>query len=176
MDKKKPVWREIVILTLIIVILGGCFYYFSHNYLVIFPIKGESMERTLHDDDKVILYKTQKVKYDDIIVFYHPKEERYLVKRVIGLVGDHIEIKYSEQDSLYHVYRNGKILSEDYINEPMDRNYKELSFTVPEGNVFILGDNRLNSLDSHLGLLAEVSNIQGVAWVRYSSWKDIKLL
>ena len=54
--------------------------------------------------------------------------------------------------------------------------YTELTVVVPEGKVFFLGDNRLISLDSHLGLMADVSQIQGVAFVKYRSWKDIKFI
>jgi len=173
---KKKSFRGLIIFFIVLLLVMGGAYYFSHNYLVVFPIKGESMEETLHDGDNVLLFKTTKVNYDDVIIFYRPDEERYLVKRVIGLEGDKIEIKYSYDDSLYHVYRNGEVLSEEYIKEPMDRNYTELSVTVPQGKVFFLGDNRLKSLDSHLGLFADVDQIQGVAFLKYTGWKDIKIV
>lgn len=171
----KKTFRGVIVFVLILVLLMAGAYYFSHNYLVIYPINGDSMEPTVHDGEKVVLFRTQKVKYNDIIVFFMPENSKYLVKRVIGLGGDKIEIKYSESDSLYHVYRNGVILNEDYICEPMEK-YTELTVVVPEGKVFFLGDNRLISLDSHLGLMADVSQIQGVAFVKYRSWKDIKFI
>lgn len=175
-NKKKSFIGIIVFAIVLIAVMCGT-YYFSHNYLVIYPVKGQSMENTIHDGENVILFKTTKVKYDDIIVFYVPDENRYLIKRVIGLAGDEIEIKYSYDDSLYHVYRNGAILSEEYIYEPMDKVYTEMKVVVPEGKVFFLGDNRLDSYDSHVGnFYADVNQIQGVAFVKYSDWKSVKFL
>ncbi len=171
---KKKIIGIIVFFAVLLLIMGGA-YFFSQNYLVIFPIKGTSMEPTLDNGDNVLLFKTTKVDYDDVIVFYVPEDDRYLVKRVIGLPGDRIELKYSTDDSRYHVYRNGDVLSEEYIKEPMEL-YTELSVTVPEGKVFFLGDNRMNSFDSHMGEFADIDQIQGVAFLAYSSWKDIDFL
>ena len=63
------------------------------------------------------------------------------VKRVIGKGGDKLEFKNG------HVYRNGSELDEPYINEPMEFSM-DGSYTVPEGMVFVMGDNRNESLDS----------------------------
>jgi signal peptidase I len=68
-------------------------------------------------------------------------EEKDLIKRVIGVAGDVIEVK----DGV--VYRNGKVLQEDYIyggQTPGDM----APFTVDEGYIFVMGDNRPNSMDS----------------------------
>lgn len=168
--KTKKTLRNILILLLICLVVMGAAFWFSRTYLIVYPIDGTSMEPTVHDDDFVLLFRTHKVKYDDIIVFYSDTMGKYLVKRVIGLEGDRIDIAYSEEDGLFHVYRNGERLGEDYINEPMvaDSTYHELSVTVPAGKVFFLGDNRLNSSDSHYGnFYADVDLIEGVAFLRY---------
>jgi signal peptidase I len=130
------------------------------------------MEPTLSSGDNVLLFKTTKLKYDDVIVFYVPNESRYLVKRVIGLAGDNVSIKYDYEDKCYHVYRNGEMVHEDHISEPMKGSYETMEMTVPEGKIFYLGDNRNKSDDSHLnGKLGEISEVQGVAFIKYKGYR-----
>lgn len=174
--EKKFSWISLIVFVAVLVVVMGGTYYFSHNYLIIFPVEGESMQNTIQDNDKVVLFKTTNVDYDDIIVFYLSEEDRFLIKRVIGLPGDEIEIRYSYGDSHYHVYRNGTVLREDYIKEPIERNYSDMKVVVPEGKIFFLGDNRNNSHDSHVGLLAEIKYVQGVAVAKYTDWTDFKFL
>jgi signal peptidase I len=150
----------------------GASFYVSRNLLVVYPVEGSSMEPTLHSKDNVLLFRSSKLKYDNIIVFYVPSENRYLVKRVIGLAGDEISIKYDYDKDCYHVYRNGEMVQEDYIDEPMKGSYETMALTVPDGKIFYLGDNRNNSDDSHLnGKLAEVAEVEGVAFIKYKGYK-----
>ncbi len=168
--------RDLIIIFVVCAFVMGAAFYVSRNYLIVYPIDGESMENTIYDKEYVLLFKTQKVKYENIIVFFSEEENCYLVKRVIGLPGDKMEIKYSPEDTAYVVYRNGEKLAEDYIKEPMSNHYYEMSVTVPEGKLFFLGDNRNNSYDSHLGLLADISQIEGIAFLKYTNWKDVHFL
>lgn len=168
--------RDLIIIFVICALIMGTAFYISRNYLIVYPIDGKSMENTIYDKEYVLLFKTHKVKYEDIIVFYSEEESCYLVKRVIGLPGDRIEIKFSSELSAYVVYRNGEMLTEDYIKEPMTKHYYEMNITVPEGKIFFLGDNRNNSYDSHYGLLADISQIEGVAFLKYTNWKDVHFL
>lgn len=163
--------RNTIILLLICLMVMAASFYISRNLLVVFPIEGTSMVPTLYTDENVLLFKTTNLKYEDIIVFYVPNEDRYLVKRVIGLEGDEIEIKYDYDLECYHVYRNGAVINEDYINEEMNGSYESMTLTVPEGKIFYLGDNRNDSLDSHVyGRLADLDQVQGVAFLKYEGF------
>lgn len=165
---KNKNFRSTIILLFICLLVMGASFYVSRNLLVVFPIEGNSMEPTLQNGDNVLLFKSAKPRYDDIIIFYVPNEDRYLVKRVIGLPNDVIEIKYDYDNKCYHIYRNGEKLNENYIKEPMSGSYETMSLTVPEGKIFFLGDNRNNSYDSHIsGKLADIAEIQGIAFVKY---------
>ena len=86
-------------------------------------------------------YRLGNPRQGDIIVFHYPvNPEEEFIKRVIGLPGDQIEVKNGS------VYVNGQILEENYLRART--NYLG-TWTVPEGNLFVLGDNRNNSSDSH---------------------------
>lgn len=166
----------VVLLVVFFLLCMGASFYVSRYVLVVIPIEGDSMEPTVHDGDKVLVYRTQKLRYDDIIVFYCPEMSKQLIKRVIGVAGDTVEIKYSYDDGCYHVYRNGEMLSEDNINAPMTSYYSEMSIVVPEGKFFFLGDNRNISADSHdTALLGTVTEVKGRVLMRFKNL-DIKFL
>lgn len=91
------------------------------------------------------------------------QEERFWIKRVIGVAGDTIEFKDNE------FYLNGEKIQESYINTAIDPEYDNVfhnsyvnsSLTVPEGYVFVMGDNRGASKDSRLMGVVPVSSIIG---------------
>lgn len=119
------------------VLLGILMYFFSFG---IAPT--ESMYPTIHADDMMIFKNTQEFERGDIIFFHYPlDEEQMFLKRVIGVEGDEIEVK----EGL--VYVNGKALDEPYIAEPPA--YQEEKMVVPQGEYYVLGDNRNNSHDSY---------------------------
>ncbi|MFC0211100.1 signal peptidase I [Paenibacillus chartarius] len=106
-----------------------------------------SMLPTIQIGDRLLVEKMVQwtdFEHGDIVVFWPPIEgnaERY-VKRLIGLPGDTIEVKDGA------LYRNGDKVDEPYVTERMAYNFGPV--TVPEDHYLFLGDNRNNSLDSHL--------------------------
>jgi signal peptidase I len=108
-------------------------------------VDGSSMEPTLHSGEFVIVnklsYKFSEPMIGDVIVFHFPRDpEQEYIKRVIGLPGERVEIRDGD------VYVNDRPLEEDYI--AADPAYDIIS-EVPEDSLFVLGDNRNNSSDSH---------------------------
>jgi len=127
-----------------------------------------SMEPTLSDGDNIIVEKLShrfgKLKRGDIIVFKSPQDKRELVKRLVAVEGDTVEIKDGK------VYVNGEMF---LIGDPEDEPYtppaldpEQNKITIPEGYIYVLGDNRPYSLDStELGPI-EKSRITGKAIFR----------
>jgi signal peptidase I len=108
-------------------------------------VDGASMEPTLQSGEFVIVNKLAYIIGEpgvgDVIVFHFPRDpEQEYIKRVIGLPGDRIVIKGGK------VYVNDELLSEDYIAAPP---VYEATVDVPVDSLFVLGDNRNNSSDSH---------------------------
>ncbi|NME81816.1 signal peptidase I [Clostridium sp. SM-530-WT-3G] len=105
-------------------------------------IPSESMVPTLNVNDRIIVtrvFNTDNIKRGDVIVFYSKELNERLIKRLIGVPGDNIEIT----DGVVKV--NGKELEEDYVKENKIYNG---TFQVPSGKFFFLGDNRPVSYDS----------------------------
>ncbi len=149
-------------------------------------IPSESMVPTLQINDKLIIekvsYWTQSPKAGDIVVFSPPAmlqkmsgygKDQALIKRVIGVPGDRMAIRDGK------VNINGVDRSESYIQEPphytcpgpttpfcQSVNPSE-SFEIPEGQYFVMGDNRNKSNDSHVWGFLPKQEIIGRAWVRF---------
>ncbi|MEJ2706321.1 MAG: signal peptidase I [Anaerolineales bacterium] len=108
-------------------------------------VDGFSMEPTLHSGEFVIVnklaYRLGQPEIGDVIVFHYPRDpEQEYIKRVIGLPGDDVRVQNGQ------VYVNGVPIQEPYIASPP--NYQD-EWKVPNNSLFVLGDNRNNSSDSH---------------------------
>jgi signal peptidase I len=141
-----------------------------------FRVEGPSMQPTLSSGEflwvnKVVYFEWngQYVlggpKRGDIAVLRSPdtSEDIDLIKRVIGLPGDHVRVQRGE------VFINGLPLAEPYIRFQASYNYPldGQEVAVPAGQYFVLGDNRANSRDSHLGWFVPAENLVGRAWLSY---------
>ena len=106
----------------------------------------------------------------DVIVFDPPVSSQYpYIKRVIGLPGETVEVRDGK------VFIDGIALIEEYIKEPP--NYTMAPKVIPQGEYFVLGDNRNNANDSHAGWTVPRENIIGEAWFVYwqpDKWGPIK--
>lgn len=134
-------------------------------------VDGSSMYPTFVNHDYLVLesnFLYRNVGRGDIVVLDPPEEAGFagpLVKRVIATGGDVVDIDFD----LGIVYVNGEAIEEDYIFEPTYRSYREIGMgleypvTVPEGSVFVMGDNRNHSNDSRYAPLGcvEQSRILG---------------
>jgi signal peptidase I len=126
-------------------------------------VDGFSMEPTLHNGEFVIVnklaYKLGAPDIGDVIVFHYPRDpNQEYIKRVIGLSGDLVKITEGK------VYVNDQLINEPYIASP-PRYQSEWS--VPENSLFVLGDNRNNSSDSHNWGPVPMENVVGKALFVY---------
>ena len=108
-------------------------------------VDGFSMLPTLQSHQYVLVnrlaYRLGSPQTGDVIVFHYPRDpEQEYIKRVIGLPGDRVQIANGE------VMVNGMLIDEPYI---ADAPLYQTEWTVPENSLFVLGDNRNNSSDSH---------------------------
>lgn len=126
-------------------------------HFIRFPkVTGNSMLPTYNNGDRLIVFYTTDVEVNDIAVVWCDKLNEYVVKRIIGVAGDHIEIKDK------HLYRNGIQLYESYVdNQEWFDEMDYVNIVVPEGEIFILGDNRLDSADSRMFGTLSTSNVFG---------------
>jgi signal peptidase I, bacterial type len=133
-------------------------------------IPSESMVPTLNVGDKLAvtkIYDTSKIQRGDVIVFYSEELNQILIKRAIGLPGDHIEI----QDGIVNV--NGEDIKEDYVKNNEIIN-KKLTYDVPLNKFFFLGDNRARSNDARkwINPYIDASDIQGKARLKFYPFED----
>jgi signal peptidase I len=171
--KSNPILKEILdwILHIAIAILAGIFIvtFIAQRTIV----DGSSMLPTLHDGDQLIVEKItprlSKLKRGDVVTLYIPEllEEgkEYVVKRIIALEGDTVEIMDGK------VFVNGEQLEEEYINgnNTYAVNSEYSHVVVPEGHVYVLGDNRLPnaSYDSRSFGPIDLDKITGKMLIRY---------
>lgn len=136
-------------------------------------VEGTSMEPTLHTGQRLVIekvsYHLHPPAYGDIVVLkLEGREHTPLIKRVIATSGDVVAIRNG------HVYLNGQMVQESYLDQIT---VGELSsMVVPDGYLFVLGDNRGASNDSrHFGMVP-VDNVVGRAIASYWPPSDASLL
>jgi signal peptidase I len=161
----KEIWQTVLLSLLIFTAI---------NFATVrIRVQSISMQPTLFERDFVLVnklaYKLGDLNRRDVVVFQPPieAEKEPYIKRVIGLPGDTVRVTNGV------VYINDLPLQESYEAAPPSYNGE---WKVPQGRVFVLGDNRNNSSDSHLWGMVPVDNIIGKAVVVYWPFTHWKVL
>jgi signal peptidase I len=156
--------RTLIRETLQVILLALVIFFAIHFMIQNFRIDGTSMEPNVHNGEYVIVNKTaywfgHNPQRGDVVVFQAPDQpQNDRVKRVIGLPGETVEVRSDGT-----VYVNGQQLEEPYL--PSHHSGTSGTWTVPEDEYFVMGDNRSVSYDSREGGPVPRSNIIGKAWL-----------
>ncbi len=132
--------------------------------LPVLRVTGSSMSPTLKNDELVICSKRSNFKSGDMVAFYY--NNKILLKRVIGIEGDIIDIK---EDGT--VYVNGTELDESYVNEKsLGICDIKLPYQVPDNRIFVMGDNRSVSVDSRSTTVGCIADEYVIGRVIFRLW------
>ena len=173
--KSMPIWIQLVLLVVMVVIL--------RNVMGTVLVKGSSMEPNFNHGDFVFVNKLStsvgSPDYGDVVICKLDEGSGYenIIKRVIGLPGDEIEIV--ENEYVYDLYVNGEYIEEDFLGEPMMTcGNIEYPFEVPENSYFVMGDNRNESLDSRRESVGAIhkSDLMGKVVLRLYPFSDFGLI
>ena len=133
-------------------------------WMPVLQITGASMEPTLVDGQFVVALKNDDFVPGDITAFYY--NNKILIKRVIANAGDWVDI-----DMDGNVFINGVLLEEPYLTEKsLGECNIELPYQVPDGRVFVMGDDRAVSLDSRTTAVGCISKEQVLGQVVFRVW------
>ena len=154
-----------------VVFIGSLFIVVYLFILTPNQVKGASMENTFHTGDYIltsrITYKFRRLERGDVIVFKSPKNpDIEYIKRIIGLPGDVINISNTE------VRVNNNLMTEKYIADATNLweggcVKDNVPYAVPEGYIFVMGDNRPRSSDSREFCAVTIDSVVGDVFYRY---------
>ncbi|AEI44364.1 signal peptidase I [Paenibacillus mucilaginosus] len=153
-DKSTPVKNEAWEWIKALLIAAALVFFIRWLVFAPFIVEGPSMQPNFETGERLIvnkfIYRFTDPKHGEVLVFHAPSEKDY-IKRVIALPGETVRVEGDQ------VYVNNQLVDETYLKEALDkakqegRPYNMRNFpeqTVPEGSVFVMGDNRSNSSDS----------------------------
>jgi signal peptidase I len=133
---------------------------------------GPSMQPNLYAGYRVM---TEKISYyfrepmrGDVVLVERPENEGNLIKRVIGLPGETIEVKKGQ------AFIDGQLIDEPWVKIPGGTGYPATQ--IPEGHIFIMGDNRPNSRDSRVIGPVPIESIIGRGWFVYWPMEEFEFL
>lgn len=130
----------------------------------VLQVTGESMAPLLENGQAVLAVRTQDIQRGDVIAFYH--NNRVLIKRVIATGGDWVDM-----DASGNVSVNGEKLNEMYVEEPvLGPNDLTYPYQVSDGCLFVMGDNRTESMDSRTSEIGCVSFDRMIGKVVFRIW------
>jgi signal peptidase I len=163
--KRKAGVAELILTAVVAFVLV---FGFVRPYVVeAYRIPTESMVPTLEVGDRVLankfVYRFTEPKRRDIVVFDSVDEDddQTLIKRVVGLAGDEIQVQGGV------LYVNGEAQEEPYLNDTGQPQVSYGPTMVPEGHIFVMGDNRGNSADSRVFGPLPLENLKGEAFMRF---------
>ncbi len=162
-------WIQAIVVAVVVAMFLRTFIFTLVN------VSGSSMVPTLHNNDKLIVWRLgYNPEIGDVIIF-KPKghEDTPYVKRVIATEGQTVDIKYDEQKGYCEVYVDGQMIEEAYINDKIDMSHMgSMTYpaTVPENCVFAMGDNRNNSRDSRFKDVGMVTNDSIIGHAVFRLW------
>ncbi len=172
-EQPRPPTRRILVEIIQTVVLALVLFFAINFISARIRVDGGSMKPSFHNGDYVIVnrlaYQWGEIQRGDVVVFPYPlsPEEDY-IKRVIGLPGDRVAIYGGG------VYVNGQRIDEPYISSAPANDVAEI--VVPEGYVYVLGDNRNASSDSRSWGPLEIEAILGKAIFRYYPFDSIGII
>ena len=173
-SKMKEIIGLVIYCMIVVAIMFFVIKFVGQRTIVI----GDSMNPTLHENENLITdkitYRFKEPKRFDIILFqYKYNKSKLLIKRIIGMPGETVQIKNGR------VYINDHELNENYGNAIMnDGGVADNAIILGEDEYFVLGDNRNNSQDSRFASVGNVhrSDIIGRAWLRIWPLDKVDLL
>lgn len=172
-EQEQPInWKRFLLDILETLVLAVVLFFGINAVSARVRVDGFSMRPTLQDGEYILInklaYKLGEPMRGDIVVFVFPMNpEEDLIKRIIGLPGDTISV----QGGVLSI--NGVAIDEPYINAPPAYSG---TWQVAEGELYVLGDNRNDSRDSHQWGLLPVENVIGRAVLIYWPPKEWKVI
>ncbi len=174
-EKSKPVQSLVEIVSIVASSMIAIMLLFTFVFRVV-GVSGPSMQNTLHNGDWLLVsaFLTEPERGDIVIVTQPNSFDEPIVKRVIAVGGDTLDIDFSTAT----VYVNGEAIDEPYLGSPTtnDEYGWQYPLTIPEGEVFVMGDNRQHSTDSRSQAIGMIDNdyILGKVMVRIAPINTFK--
>ena len=159
--------RKVITSTVsVLVVVAAVAVLVSTLFMPVIQVSGDSMEPTLNNGDIILLVKTKHYSHGQLCCIAW--QNKLLLKRVIGLPGDKIDI-----DADGNVSVNGSQLNEPYvINKSLGECDISFPYEVPDGKLFVLGDRRDTSIDSRSSAIGCVSYDQMVGRKLFRIWRS----
>lgn len=159
--RKSPLreWAETLAVAVVVALLIRGFV------VQVYLVEGVSMEPTLHSSERLLvnkfIYRFRDPAPGEIVVLQDPTQGRELIKRVIAVAGETVEVRSGV------VYVDGRPLDEPYKNTLYTQYADTPPVLVPEGTIYVMGDNRGRSYDSRMMGPVSIDNVDGKAFFMF---------